>query len=417
MIGKLQKKLTVTTVLALVLIFAVMVAAINVISNYSSKQQISTSLEMLAGKYTKDAEFLDTESESSKAPRPEIPASKLARIRNYCIIRLDRSGNLHEWKSEKSELYDDESVAALVSAIEASGKDEGRVGESAYLKAPRKYGSIIAVIDIGNEINYSRSLLRVTLITGSLFCALLCVLAVMQIRRLLCPVGEAFTKQRQFVWDASHELKTPLAVISANAQVLEHELGENEYLGYIVNETRSMNTLVQNLLTLARMDSNGQKPSFESFDLGRTLLAAALPMEGLAFEHGKTLEVNVSEGISCVGNEALIRQLAVILLSNALEHSGSGAHISLNLTASNNRRMFSVHNTLSYIPPEEQKRVFDRFYRSDSSRSRESGGSGLGLAIAESIVQLHRGSIKLESSPESGTCFTVTLPAEPSAKK
>ena len=416
MIGKLRRKLILTTVLSLVLIFAVMVAAINIISNYSSQQQISTSLEMLVGKYTNAAELLDPEPESGKAPRPEIPASKLARIRNYCIIRLDRSGELHEWKSEKSELYDDDSVAALVSVIEASGKDEGRVGESAYLKAPRKYGSIIAVIDIGNEISYSRSLLKVTLITGSLFCLLLCVLAVMQIRRLLRPVGEAFTKQRQFVWDASHELKTPLAVISANAQVLEHELGENEYLGYIVNEARSMNTLVQNLLTLARMDSSGQKPPFESFDLGRTLLAAALPMEGLAFEHGKTLEVNASEGIYCVGNEALIRQLAVILLSNALEHSGSSAQISLTLRARGDRRVFSVHNTLSYIPPEEQKRIFDRFYRSDSSRSSESGGSGLGLAIAKSIVQLHRGSIKLESSPENGTCFTVTLPGEPASK-
>ena len=415
MIGKLQRKLTVTTVLALVLIFIVMIAAVNIISNYSSQQQISTSLAMLVGKYTSDAERLDPEPASDRAPRPEIPASKLSRIRNYCIIRLNRSGELHEWKSEKSDLYDDGSIAALVSAIEASGKDEGRVDESAYLKAPRKYGSIIAVIDIGNEINYSRSLLKVTLITGSLFCCLLCVLAVMLIRRVLRPVSEAFTKQRQFVWDASHELKTPLAVISANAQVLEHELGENEYLGYIVNETRSMNTLVQNLLTLARMDSSGQKPSFESFDLGRTLLAAVLPMEGLAFEHGKTLEVNVSEGIYCVGNEALIRQLAVILLSNALEHSGSGARISLTLRESGNRRMFSIRNTLSYIPPEEQDRIFDRFYRSDSSRSSDSGGNGLGLAIAKSIVQLHRGSIKLESGPESGTRFTVTLPGAPAS--
>ena len=138
-------------------------------------------------------------------------------------------------------------------------------------------------------------------------------------------------------------------------------------------------------------------------------------MEGLAFEHGKTLEVNVSEGIYCVGNEALIRQLAVILLSNALEHSGSGARISLTLRESGNRRMFSIRNTLSYIPPEEQDRIFDRFYRSDSSRSSDSGGNGLGLAIAKSIVQLHRGSIKLESGPESGTRFTVTLPGAPAS--
>lgn len=98
------------------------------------------------------------------------------------------------------------------------------------------------------------------------------------------------------------------------------------------------------------------------------------------------------------------------------EHSGSGAQISLTLRESGDCRFFSVHNTLSYIPPEDQKRIFDRFYRSDSSRSSESGGSGLGLAIAKSIVHLHRGSIKLESNPESGTCFTVTLPGEPASK-
>mgnify|MGYP000225407310 CR=1 FL=1 len=122
MIGKLRRKLILTTVLSLVLIFAVMVAAINIISNYSSQQQISTSLAMLVGKYTSDAEFRDAETGQGMTPRPEIPASKLARIRNYCIIRLDRSGELHEWKSEKSELYDDDSVAALTPRAEIEGE-------------------------------------------------------------------------------------------------------------------------------------------------------------------------------------------------------------------------------------------------------------------------------------------------------
>ena len=169
-----------------------------------------------------------------------------------------------------------------------------------------------------------------------------------------------------------------------------------------------MNELVQNLLTLARMD-NGQTFTMERFDLGAALEGVALPMEPLAFEMGKTLQMQLGEGIFCVGNEPLICQLTTILLTNALQYSNEGGTVTLSLEKRGRQRLIRVHNTGSYLPPEEQEKVFDRFYRADHSHSRKTGGSGIGLAIARSIAQLHHGEIRIDSSPEDGTAFTVVL--------
>ncbi len=268
--------------------------------------------------------------------------------------------------------------------------------------------ALIVAMDVSPEEGYAASLLRITLIAGSIAWALLSLLTVLLIRRTLRPVQEAVAKQQQFVWDASHELKTPLAVISANAQVLEQELGGNEYFGYIRTEIGHMNDLVQNLLLLARMDAGRQSASFARFDLGATLLGLALPMESLAFEKGKQLDVQVQEGIFCRGNETLLVQLASILLSNALKYADEGGVITLSLEARGRQRLIRVHNTGSFIPPEERRKIFDRFYRADTSRAES--GSGIGLAIAQSIAELHHGEILVESDLQTGTAFTAILP-------
>ena len=138
------------------------------------------------------------------------------------------------------------------------------------------------------------------------------------------------------------------------------------------------------------------------------LLALALPMEGLAFETGKTLQTNVPEGIFCTGNRQMLTQLVSILLSNALKYSETGGTVTLSLETSGRQRLVRVHNTGSYIAPEEQKKIFDRFYRAENAANAE--GSGIGLAIAKSIAQLHHGTILVDSRPQSGTCFTLVLP-------
>ena len=409
MIQGLRKKLTLAAVCALILIFAFTVAAINAASALSLKAQISQSLEMLVGNSASSTGQTD-DSAAGRRERsglPAVRASALSRVTEFCVIRLTKTGELYEWKTESGDLYDDALVSSLAESIRTSGQSEGRIGAQAYRMEPRNYGALIVAMDVSPEIGYLRTLLRITAIAGAASCALLSALAALLIRRALRPVQEAFDKQRQFVWDASHELKTPLAVLSANAQVLEKELGQNEYFGYIRTEVSHMSDLVQSLLTLARLDAGRQAEPMERFDLSEALLTLALPLEGLAFEMGKTLQTDVPENVFCMGSKSMLMQLVSVLLSNALKYSDPGGTITLSLEAKGRQRLVRVHNTGSYIPPEEQKKIFDRFYRAENAAGAE--GSGIGLAIAKSIAQLHHGTILVDSRQESGTCFTLVL--------
>lgn len=404
MISKLRKKLIVTAVIALAVIFLAMIALINAVTDYAACRQVSQSLEVLAGGQTEGGT-----TQRVRENLPDVTASSLYRVSNYCVIRLTRDGSLYEWKSENKQLYTDSSVRQLLEEIQTTGRDRGRVGTSMFRIVRADRGDRIAVIDITAELANAASLLRITVVVGFLFWGLLSALAAVLICRLLRPVSEAFSRQRQFVWDASHELKTPLAVISANAQVLSREIGPSENLGYILDEVDRTNALVQNLLALARMDANRVKGDVREFDLGKLLLETVLPMESLAFEQGKTLTIHVPEGIDYTGNETMIRELAVILLSNAIQYSDTGSEITVSLRAKGPHRVLTVHNTGSYIEPEARQHIFQRFYRGEASHNRQTGGSGLGLAIAKSIVEFHQGSIRVESSRETGTAFLVTL--------
>lgn len=403
MIAKLRRKLTAASTASLLVIFLVMIGLINAVSFYSSQYRVSQSLEALSGSQSSG------DTARVRENLPEVTASSLYQVSNYCIIRLTRTGELYEWKSENTQLYTDETVAQLLRQIQDTGKKQGRVDSKMFRIEKAARGDRIAVIDIQPELTYAATLLKITLAVGACFWAILSILAAVLIRRVLRPVDEAFSKQQQFVWDASHELKTPLAVISANAQALAQEVGPSESLDYILGEVDRTNALVQNLLELARMDAGRPKGEVQSFDLSKALLQAALPMESLAFEQGKSMKLEVLEGISYTGNAGLLQELAVILLSNAIAYSDPGSEITLSLRANGTQRVLTVHNTGSWIDLETRKHIFERFYRGDTSHNREDGGTGLGLAIAKSIVELHRGAIRVESDPQTGTAFLVTL--------
>ena len=226
------------------------------------------------------------------------------------------------------------------------------------------------------------------------------------------PVEHAFEKQKNFIADASHELKTPLTIINANAEVLQNSLGENKWLQHILEQTNRMNLLIRDLLDLARLDSAPKAIAFSDFDFSRAVTASALSFESLAFETHKTYRMEIADGVHCTGNEGAIRQLVTILLDNAFKYSEAGAQITISLSRKGDKKILSVLNTGRGISKEDQKHIFERFYRSDNSRSRESGSSGgygLGLAIAASIVSSHSGQISVKSDEVSYTQITAVL--------
>jgi signal transduction histidine kinase len=273
----------------------------------------------------------------------------------------------------------------------------------------RPYGNLLVVLDGRLEMESARQLLVISSLVGLAAYLLLSAGAVLLIRRMTKPVQESFDKQKQFVMDASHELKTPLAVISANSEALAGKIGENRWLNYIQSEVQRTDQLVKNLLTLARMDQAGQQLEKHPFDLSWAVLSVTLPFESMAFETGKTMVTDVTPNLLYNGNEEMLKQMAVILIDNALKYANDGGTVTVSLLARGERRILRVHNTSEGIKQEHLPRVFERFYRADEAHSREKEGNRLGLAIAKTIVTAHKGKITAESEPGHWACFTVTL--------
>lgn len=312
---------------------------------------------------------------------------------------------------------DRETAQDLVDAALAQGGSQGNVaGQDLSFLFQESGGSrFFAFAD--------NRLVAVTLRNQLLTSLLICVLALTGfylISRFLAklslrPVERAWEQQRQFVADASHELKTPITVILANTGILlahpEDPVREQaKWITYIQDEAARMRSLVNDLLFLAKSDAARLPPPASSVPLSALVTGALLPFESVAFEAGVTLTEQIAPDITVQGDEAQLQRLVVILLDNAVKYAGENGSVSLTLDRLQDRPRLTVHNTGPAIPPEHLPHLFERFYRSDSSRGRAQGGYGLGLAIAKSIVDGHGGQVSVASSPQLGTTFTVLFP-------
>lgn len=231
----------------------------------------------------------------------------------------------------------------------------------------------------------------------------------------LRPTEKAWKQQRQFVADASHELKTPLTVILANTGiVLSHPSDtvavQSKWLEYTQEEARQMKGLVEDLLFLAKSDDARLETHLTAVDFSELIQGCLLPFEPVAFEAGVRLEARVEPGLILTGDESQLRRLVRILLDNAVKYAGDQGAVELELTRQQDKLRLAVRNTGSLIPPEHLPHLFERFYRADTARDRSQGGYGLGLAIAKAIVEHHRGSIAAVSRADTGTVFTALLP-------
>ena len=220
------------------------------------------------------------------------------------------------------------------------------------------------------------------------------------------PVIESFSKQKQFIVDASHELKTPLAIITASAESLELEPKEKKWLNNIKSEAERMNKLVTDLLDLAKSENIDNKRNYSINNLSKIIEKTTLTFESLIYENKLTMENNIEDNIMFNCNSDKIRELLGILLDNAIKHSLEKSKITVNLYSEKNNIILEVKNRGESIPKEDQGKIFDRFYRVDESRNRNDNRYGLGLAIAKNIVTSHDGKISV-SCKNGYTTFKV----------
>lgn len=233
--------------------------------------------------------------------------------------------------------------------------------------------------------------------------------------RSIKPVKEAYDKQKQFVADASHELKTPLTVINTNVDVLLSNEDDNirthsKWLHYIKSEVERMTKLTNDLLYLTQVDYSEKKMIFSNLDFSETVENVILTMEAAIYEHNITFNYDIDPGLTVYGNSEQLQQVTMILLDNALKYTNKKGKIDVSLKKAHNSIVFSITNTGEGIGKEHLDKIFDRFYRTDKSRARESGGYGLGLSIAKAIVEQHKGRIYAKSTVNESTTFTFELP-------
>lgn len=308
----------------------------------------------------------------------------------------------------------EEDLGELAREIIESGETEGTRRNLVFRAADKGDYTLVAFLDNTVMMGSTGTLIRHTLIFGGAALVIMFFLARYLAGKIVSPLEESYQKQRQFISDAGHELKTPVAVINANLELLSREIGGNQWLSNIRYENDRMSVLISELLELTRAENAA--PQMEPVDLSRLVCGEALPFETVAYENGLELECDIAENVWVNGNSVQLKQLVSILIDNAIQHGKAIKEVKVILKKEKNNAVLSVINGGDPIPPEEQENIFERFYRLDEARSGDGGHYGLGLAIAKSVTESHKGTISVQCY--SGKIeLTVRLPIRKQAAK
>lgn len=348
-------------------------------------------------------------------------------MRSSFTLLLDSSNHLIKTILNMPEETNLSNPEQLVEQVLSSDKDTGIISfndlKLRYLIHVRPNGSkLIVFLDRSTELATLSQLIVVLVAIGGVSIVILTIISYYLANWAIKPIALAWEKQQQFVADASHELKTPLTVIQTTTDILlsnkDHTIrSEQKWMDYIQSETERMSKLVSDLLYLTKVDNNESLIKSSSFNLSESITNVILPFESLIFESGKELQMNIEPNLMYTGEEARLQQVVVILLDNALKHAPIQTKIEINLHRIGAIYQLEISNEGEGISREHLHKIFERFYRVDSSRARETGGYGLGLAIAKSIIDQHQGKISVTSTVNGLTTFRVTLPTKPIHKR
>lgn len=404
MIKKTQSKVFMIVMLSLSIIIVGVISVIDIVNYNQSKHQSYTLVDN-ASRMIKQIVYPPLIPMESMEERDKQQSMLYWKTSQFYFVIL-RNDKIVKIINENDEKYSDEEIYKYALNINKSNKKNGSIGDLVYGIRNMKEGKIITFMDNSIANKSLRNMLMLSLLIG--FLALVCAYIISKKISLwiVRPIEDAFNKQKQFISDASHELKTPLAVICANADILESEVGKSKWLNYIQNEVESMDKLVNNLLCLAKMEKENQNNEIIVFNMSKTVLGATMVFESLAYEQGIELLDDIDDNLNIRGNSEEIKQLLFILIDNAIKHTKKNGQIIVSLKKNKNNIILKVKNMGDPIPKNEEEKIFERFYRRDESRNRDSKRYGLGLAIGKSIVEKHNGKIKV-SWEDGFTIFTI----------
>jgi two-component system sensor histidine kinase CiaH len=417
MIKKLQRKFIIIATLSVSFVMLVIIGGINIANFVSTNAQTDMLLSLLADNDGRFPAYNDDDDDRERDGYDDTHElaglSEESRfMTRYFLARVDGTGRIFQLDTGHIAALSSKGAQKLALKVLESGRETGYSGVYKFLVSKQPYGKLIVFLDCRDRLSAMWRLLGASLLIGAGGLVVVFALVSYFSRYAVKPVAESIDKQRRFVTDASHELKTPLAIISANVEVLGYTSGKSEWLDSIQNQTKRLSGLIDDLLLLSKLDEESAAAPVSVFSLSAAADEVAEPYKAVALTHELTFDLVIRPGIGCRGDETGIRRLISVLLDNAFKYTGRGGHVAVSLTRRGRWAEFEVFNTadnpdrLGDVPLD---RLFDRFYRSDTSRSRETGGYGLGLSIAKSIAESNRGAITVKRRG-SGIVFTATLP-------
>lgn len=433
MFNKLRRKFVLIVVLSLFIVEAVIIGVISGINYYNLNERADSLLQMISdgdGKFETESDKRydkkpDSDNNDNGRRDPPGDQKKKPKLSNligagdvdietrystrYFFVRTDLENKIKMINTSHIAALSAKESREFAAEILESGKETGFIDGYKFLVTTSEKSKLVVVIDFNADISTAMNFFYVSCLVGFGSLIVVTVLVALLSKRAIKPMVENMERQKQFITDAGHEIKTPLAIISANTEVIEMLEGENEWTQSIRHQTSRLSELVQRLLKLAKMeDEVRQEMLITEFNISDAVADAAEPFITLAKSKNKDLTLDITDGLTFTGDEAQIRELTSILTENAVKYAEENTEIKLSLKRQGKETVLSVFNKGEPIAEESLPKLFDRFYREDSSRTRDTGGSGIGLSIAKAIVTSHKGSISARNT-DGGILFTATL--------
>ena len=406
MIKKLRKKfilLALSVVAAVILVIVTGIDVANYLSMRSEADEVINFVEQQQN-FPLQGDSLPGLGEGGWMQPPKDLPFETAYSARYFTVTTDRDGNVKDYDLNRIRKV---TASDLASYLLNADDDWGFVGNYRYHRTATDAGYRYTFLDCEKEIDATRTFIISSAIITGIGLAAIALLIIFLSKKVLAPVEESYKKQKRFITDAGHELKTPLTVISANAELLELEIGEdNEWLSSIKNQVQKLGKLTKELVFLSRMDEADTEIAKAPFSLESALEECADGFRETALVAGKAITLDLKD-VTLNGNEEMIRRAVSLILDNAIKYA-EGEEISLSLRQEGKKAIVEEKNAAS-LSKGEHPELFERFYRPDTSRNHATGGHGVGLSVVQSIVQAHGGEALCESDGKTVT-FRLAIP-------
>ena len=408
MIKKLRIKLIAVAMLSLFLVLFIIVGTVNILNYKKLIREADNTLLILMennGIFPKPDMHSGGGGDFFKGMSPEKPYET-----RYFSVLMNEDGTVNSVDTGKIAGTDTDRAIEYAKEVSKSERTSGFIQSYRYAVKLTDKGVRIIFLYCQRELENFRSVLIIS--SAISVCGMLAVFVLLLFfsGRIVKPVSESYEKQKRFITDAGHEIKTPLTIIDADADIIEMEHGESEWLSDIKKQTKRLTMLTNDLIYLAKMEENSGSIWKLEFPLSDMVEEIAESFKGLALSRSKTFTYNIQPMLSYMGDEKALRQLVSILLDNAIKYSEENGNISVTLSAQGRSIRLEVFNTCASMQKDSTSQLFERFYRAEESHNSQTGGYGIGLSVAKAVVDAHKGRITASTRDEHSLTITVLLP-------